>query len=213
MAVILQFLHGWAFDRTLWQGVTALLPQFDCRIADRGYFGAPDVAECAEDVVAVAHSLGTMHLLAAPPPRCRGLIAINGFDRFSAATDFSGVAPRVLDRMLARLAETPETVVREFRQRCGTDAPVGPLAPAVLRADLALLRDGDCRAQAARWAAPIVLLEAEDDPILPPALRGAVFASASRLDRLRRPTGGHLLPATAPAACAAAIRELVDSLP
>lgn len=210
--MILLFLHGWAFDRTLWQGVTALLPQFDCRLADRGYFGAPQMPDCADDVIAITHSLGTMHLLAAPPPRCRGLVAINGFDRFSAAAGFPGVAPRVLDRMIARLSENPEAVVCDFRQRCGTDAPVGPLAPEVLRADLALLRDGDCRAQAARWHTPIVLLEAGDDPILPLALRSAVFASAPRVHRISQAAGGHLLPVTAPAACAAAIRKLVESL-
>lgn len=211
--MILLFWHGWAFDRTVWQGVTALLPEFDCRLADRGYFGTPDQPDCGDDAVVVAHSLGTMHVLAAPPPRCRGLVAINGFDRFSAAANFPGVAPRVLDRMMARLDDSPAAVVREFRQRCGAEGPVGPLVPDVLRADLAVLRDGDCRAQAARWDAPIVLVEAEDDPILPPALRGAVFASAPRLHRQRQATGGHLLPVSAPAACAAAIRELVDLLP
>ena len=211
--MILLFQHGWAFDRTLWQGVTALLPEHDCRLADRGYFGAPHLPDCADDMIVVTHSLGTMHALVAPPPRCRGLVAINGFDRFSAAEGFPGVPLRVLDRMAARLAESPDQVVREFRQHCGTDASVGPLVPAALQADLALLRDGDCRADAARWTAPIVLLEAKDDPILPPGLRSAVFASAPRLHRVSQPTGGHLLPVTAPAACAAAIRNLVDTLP
>ena len=211
--MILLFMHGWAFDRTLWQGVTAQLPEFDCRLADRGYFGAASMRDCPDQMIVVAHSLGTMHVLAAPPPHCRGLVAINGFDRFSAGEGFPGVPLRVLDRMNARLAASPDAVVREFRQRCGTDAPAGPLAIAGLQQDLALLRDGDCRADAARWNAPIVLLEAEDDPILTPALRAAVFASAPRLHRVRQPTGGHLLPVTEPAACAAAIRELVDLLP
>ncbi|MES2493370.1 MAG: alpha/beta hydrolase [Pseudomonadota bacterium] len=210
--MILLFLHGWAFDRTLWRDVIGLLPRLDCRLADRGYFGAPAVADCSDDVVAVTHSLGTMHLLAAPPPHCRGLVAINGFDRFCAAPGFPGVPRRVVDRMAVRMAADASAVVNDFRARCGMGGAPAMQAADVLAADLALLRDGDCREQASRWQAPLVLLDAHDDPILPAALRGAAFGGTPGARRIMQERGGHLLPVTLPGACAAAISELVESL-
>lgn len=210
--MILLFVHGWGFDQTVWQGVTALLPELDCRVADRGYFGEPCAPACDGDTLVIAHSLGAMRMLAAPPAHCRGIVAINGFERFSADGDWPGIAPRVLDRMQVRLEPAPAAVVSEFRARCGAAAADGPMRTDTLRNDLALLRDGDARDAAARWTLPLVTLEAEDDPILPPALRDAAFASVPGRVRLRQPTGGHLLPVTDPAACAAAIKDLMEAV-
>ena len=208
--MIIRFVHGWGFDRSLWDGVIALLPEHDFRCEDRGYFGAPAEAAIAGEHLAVTHSLGTLHALAGPAPGCRGLLAINGFDRFGAAPEFPGVALRVLDRMLQRLAAAPAAVVGEFRARCGAPPAAGaPDLPALQR-DLLMLRNTDCRA--GPWPARLHTLEADDDPLLPLAMRDAVFASTPHRLRLRQPTGSHLLPLTAPAACAAAIRDLLDKL-
>lgn len=208
--MILRFVHGWGFAASLWDGVIALLPDHDCRADDRGYFGPAATPAIDDEHIAIGHSLGTLHLLAAPLPGCRGLFAINGFDRFAAAPGFPGIAPRVLDRMVQRLEADPDTVVGEFRARC--EAPAARRSPAVtaLRADLQMLRDMDCRG--GPWPAPLVTLEADDDPLLPLPMRDAVFAFAAGRVRLRQRAGGHLLPLTAPAACAAAIRDVLDSL-
>ena len=196
----------------MWRDVIALLPELDCRVADRGYFGAACAPAVDDDTLVIAHSLGAMQMLASPPLTCRGMVAINGFERFSAYADWPGVPPRVLDRMLARLEQAPAAVVSEFRARCGAAAADGPLRTDTLRDDLALLRNGDARDAAARWTLPLVTLEAEDDPILPPALREAAFASVAERVRLRRPVGGHLLPVSDPAACVAAIRDLMEAV-
>lgn len=201
--MILRFHHGWGFDSSLWRRVVPLLEGFECRIDDRGYFAAPVVANAGE--LAVCHSFGTMRALAAPRA-LRGLVAIGGFDCFTARPGFPGVPPRLVDRMLTRFAAAPEAVVADFRQRCGA-AHTPPLRdPAALRADLAALREADLRGAA---TVPVIALHAADDPVVPPPLQAAALAGA---ERITLPSGGHLLPLTAPEACAAAIRRAAGQL-
>lgn len=201
-------LHGWGFDASLWQAVTPLLAGFDCRTDERGYFGPTQEAGAADLVV--THSLGTLRALAAPPPGCRGIVAINGFDCFAARADFpAGVPTRLLDRMLARLDSDAEATLNDFRARCG--APEAPTLadPHALRADLRLLRDGDGRGL---WRGPLALLSGDADPIVTPAHQAACFADRADAVRGSVPGGGHLLPLTAPAECADAIRALAARL-
>ncbi|MBA3053339.1 MAG: alpha/beta hydrolase [Sphingomonadales bacterium] len=203
--MILRFVHGWGFDRAIWQSVTALLPEFDCRCDDRGYFGQPLSAEGG--AIVVAHSFGAMRALAEPAPAFRGLVAINGFDCFAARAGFPGVPVRVVERMLAQFGRDPAQVLDEFRRRCGAGHAPSKIDAIQLRADLEALRDGDCRG---RCTVPVVSLQAADDPLVPPAMQAAVFASAPRAERVTAPTGGHLLPLSDPAACVQAIRAMVE---
>ncbi|MFC3173817.1 alpha/beta fold hydrolase [Novosphingobium bradum] len=200
--------HGWGFDRSIWDAVIPLLPGHDCEADNRGYFGTPATAGPAD--LAVTHSLGTLRALAAPPAGCRALLALNGFDRFAAGADFpAGVPLRVIDRMLARLDAAPAAVVGTFRETCGADAGPPIADPARLHADLALLRDGDGRGC---WAGPLVLLEGAEDPIVSAGHRAACFADRPDARRHVLPGHGHLLPLTAPEACARAIAALAESL-
>lgn len=202
--MIVRFLHGWGFDRTVWARVLPLLPDLDCRVDDRGYFAAPETVDAGE--VAVCHSFGTLRALAAPRG-IRALVAINGFDTFAARAGFPGVPARLIDRMLARFDTAPDAVVAEFRQRCGV-ADTPPLRDtATLRADLVELREADRRAAC---ALPVLALHAADDPIVLPPMQAALFAAAPELETTRLAAGGHLLPLTAPEACAAAIRRAVE---
>lgn len=208
----LLFVHGWGFDAGLWDAVIARLPQCDPLAWDRGYFGYPDQPLPGTDYVAIAHSLGAMRVLAGDVRGCRGQVAINGFDRFTAADDVPGVVPRVVDRMIARFAETPEAVLNDFRTRCGAVEDTRPLAPELLLEDLRILRDGDCRAAVARFPAPILSIQGARDPILPANMRDGVFASASRVERVEHPEAGHLLPLTDPDYCARQIEGFLDRL-
>jgi pimeloyl-[acyl-carrier protein] methyl ester esterase len=202
--VILRLLHGWAFDATLWHHVIPLLPEFDCRADDRGYFG-PAMA-VSEGEVAVCHSFGTLRALAAPHG-FRALVAINGFDCFAARPGFPGIPARLVARMLARCDADPAPVVQDFRARCG-QAETPPLRDSrALRADLAALAEQD---QRGACTLPVVSLQATDDPIVPFAMHPALFAAAPLAERTTLPVGGHLLPLTAPEACAAAIRRAVE---
>lgn len=203
----LAFLHGWSGEAGLWRWLVDELAGFDCALEDRGYFGKAVAVEAAD--VVVTHSLGTLRALATPPQGMRALVAINGFDRFSAAPDFPGVPARVLDRMAQRLATDPLATVSEFRQRCGALPPSAMPDPAPLAADLARLRDEDHRG---RWAGPLLVIHGARDPIVPPAMQAATFADRPDAARLTLPEHGHLAPVTAAKSCAAAIRTLIAGL-
>lgn len=202
--MILQFRHGWGYDAQFWAGLIALLPEWRCEADDRGYFGAPDEAAASGPCVVIAHSFGAMRALAAPPPDCRGLIAINGFDRF---TGDGRVSPRIVERMLARFASEPATVLADFRKRCGDDSPFGPTDVSRLREDLERLRDED-RSGGAPF--PILSIQATGDPLLPAPMLDSVFGEAAMLERQTLPAGGHLLPLHDAPYCARAIRAFVE---
>lgn len=210
MPLTLLFLHGWAFDRSLWRDVIARLAPFRCVAADRGYFGEPVTPETDGPVVVVAHSLGAMIALLNPPGDCRGLVAINGFDRFIAGPNHPGVGGRIVDRMLDRLAAEPDQVVCDFRRRCGEDEVSEAINAERLQADLQFLRDGDCRTQAAVAPFSILSLHGACDPILPPSLRSAAFAGSARLETATCQDGGHLLPLTHADWCARMIEQFSD---
>lgn len=209
--MILRFLHGWGFDAGFWAPLAALLPEWPGAADDRGYFGEPRaLADDGAPCLIVAHSFGTMRALQGLPAGCRGLVAINGFDRFTAAPDVPGVPLRTLDRMIARFADAPDAVLDDFRRRCDSEAPFGAIAPGPLHADLLALRDDDRRADSGRAGIPILSLQGALDPILPPALRARVFAAAAQAERDEHPAAGHLLPLTHAPYCAGAIRGFVE---
>lgn len=212
MPLSLLFCHGWGFDARVWDALAADLAEFEQVRDDAGYFGDPASPAVTPPCLAVTHSHGTMRLLAAPPKGLVGLVAIAGFDRFTAADHFPGTAPRVLDRMIGAFAQAPETVLADFRARCGTLDPLPRLEPAPLERDLRDLRDGDGREAARALDVPILSLQTEGDPIVSLAMRESVFADARRVMRRTHPAAGHLLPTEEPAWCADAIRAFAGTL-
>jgi pimeloyl-[acyl-carrier protein] methyl ester esterase len=199
MRPTLLMLHGWGLDASLWDGVRAALPEFDAIVWDRGYFGRPSAPQPEGPVLAIGHSLGA--LLLTDGSDAIGLIAINGFDRF---TGEDAVPPRIIERMRRRFAEAPHEVLADFRARIGAGPAPERIDEASLAADLALLGDTDRRAVK---RPPTLVLHGGADPLLPPTMRETVFADAPRetLDG-----AGHLLPLTHPTWCAERIRALLS---
>jgi pimeloyl-[acyl-carrier protein] methyl ester esterase len=192
---MLVFVHGWGFDRTIWDPLRRALAGRPGAAIDLGYFGEPMLAMPEGPVVAVGHSFGALWLLRNRPAELRGFVAVNGFDRFP-------LSRRIVDRMLARFSAQPLAVLTEFRRRCGADAPPDGIDAGRLAADLVLLRDEDERAAATALGCPILSLESEADPILDgPGFSGAPVEQAVLAGH------GHLLPLTAPDWCAARIGE------
>jgi pimeloyl-[acyl-carrier protein] methyl ester esterase len=212
MSLSLLFCHGWGFGPKIWNPLAALLPEYAHDRDDAGYFGAPVTPAPHARYIAVTHSLGTMRLLAAPRPGLAGLVAIAGFDRFTATDTFPGTPCRVVDRMIGAFAQAPETVLSDFRARCGASAATEPLQDEALMRDLGVLRDGDARDAAATLQVPLLSLQTERDPILSLAMRESVFARAGQVRRRTHPTAGHLLPSDAPDWCAEAIRAFAETL-
>lgn len=201
----LLFAHGWGFDRHFWSKLAPLLPEWEHACDDRGYFGKSLAAWEEGPCIAVTHSFGTMRVLADPPPGLVGLVAINGFERFTAIPGKPGVPARVMDLMLSQFDRDPHGVVTEFRRRVGCDEPFGEIDPEPLRADLLRLRD----AQPQLPAVPVLVLHGAQDPLLPEAMRGACF-SGIEARRLQHDTAGHLLPLEDPQLCAQAVRGMIE---
>ena len=199
----LLFLHGWGFDASIWAPLRAVLSEYDAVAWDRGYFDTAKAPEIDGPVLAIGHSLGALLLAAGAPRRSIGLVAINGFDRF---TGDEAVPTRVIERMRKRFTEAPAEVLADFRSRCGAP-PAPPIFDMdMLADDLALLAEADARGV---FPAPILALHGADDPILNSQMRGLVFAGAVRETF---PGAGHLLPITHSGWCADRIRAFADTL-
>lgn len=203
----LLFAHGWGFDRHFWNRVAMLLPEWEHLRDDRGYFGDPLSPEVEGPCIAVAHSFGVMRVLADPPRGLAGLVAINGFERFTALPGKPGVPARVVDLMLRRFDRDPRAVVEEFRRRVGCEEPCGAIDPAPLGFDLLRLRD----ARPPLPGVPVLVLHGAADPLLPEPMRRECFPG-SGTDRLQHGTAGHLLPLQDPQLCAQAVRGMAERL-
>lgn len=236
----LLFVHGWAFDASVWTPLRAELGDWPHAFADAGYFGAAQTPAEAigrvvapaidpvvghvvdpaigrlEDpatgpVIAIGHSLGVLRLLRDLPSHCVGLVSINGFPRFGAAPDFdAGVPRRMLDRMMKRLSADPVAVVQDFRERCGDASAFGSPRLEPLARDLEALRDEDQRNALAALPVPLLILAGLDDPIVPPTMTQAAFGGRVGDERHDLEHGGHLLPVSAAPWCARHIAAFID---
>ena len=187
-------------DASLWDAVRARLGAQAGTVREGGYFGSALAASAeAGPIIAVGHSLGVMQLLAARPDNMVGMIAINGFTRFTAFPDHPhGMAPRLLERMMQRLDQDGGATVAAFRTRCGlTPGLPAPVNLPALKQGLELLYGGDCRAALHGLPAPVLAVAGCHDGIVPPALSQACFDKLQWVG-----DGGHLLPLTHPDLCA-----------
>jgi pimeloyl-[acyl-carrier protein] methyl ester esterase len=208
--------HGWALDRTLWDGVLQALGDdaADAAIFDAGYYGDPGPWPPLDDgrpLLGVGQSLGSLELLTAPPAPLAGIVVIDGFARFSRAEDFpAGLPARVMARMREWLAEDGE-VLLDFLRRAGGQIPAGAdFDIPRLSAGLERLETLDGR-EAARTL-PIWRLHSQRDAIAPLALADASFEGCNVIARRIRAAGDHLSPIHAPQACADIIRAAMKVL-
>jgi pimeloyl-[acyl-carrier protein] methyl ester esterase len=204
--MIALFLHGWGFDRTMWEPLSALLGGFEQAFDDRGYFGEPLDPAPGGRVLAITHSFGTMRLLARPPAGLFGIVAINGFSHFAEGPAGAGVAPLLVERMIRRFDRDSQATVDRFRCECGAAVSASALDTGKLRGDLVLL----ATMTAPVPPVPLLSLEGAGDHLLDGATRAAQFAGA-RLERRIHPDAGHLLPCEDPAWCADAIRTFATA--
>ncbi|MQP67191.1 hypothetical protein GE253_17850 [Niveispirillum sp. SYP-B3756] len=202
--------HGWAGAPGIWTALVghlrdAGIPADNIQHWDQGYFGTADepVLPPGQPVIGIGHSLGVALLLGRDG--LAGLLAINGFSRFTAQADFpAGTPPRLLTQMRRRFAADPAAVLADFTTRAGLPLPSGAANRDRLGQGLELLAEIDQR------SAPLPplfsALAGLDDPIVSPSHSQACFP-----DRVDWLPGGHALPLTAAQACAAAALQLAAS--
>ena len=200
----LVFVHGWGFDRTLWDRVAAALPQFNQIIVDLGFLGGkPTPFEAQPEDILIGHSLGFLWGMT-EHDHWRAVIAINGFARF-AGTEGACVRPAALRAMRLRLTrDASQTLATFYRSLDHTLAPE--------RYDAARLAGGlellDARSLAKPLLAPCLVLASRDDPLVPVSASEHLAAVASTTVTWSE-EGGHLLPLSRDQWCADAIASFV----
>lgn len=195
-------VHGWGFHAGLWRELVGHLPNAEITLVDLGFVrGGPRGAKSWPDnAIAIGHSLGAMWLLheaaSGTNPGFRGLISIQGFDRFCPH-----VPPAKIIAMRRGLRREPAATLTTFWRSCGTEPFAAADALDVERLDQGLgwLLDWDMSVTRSSLACPSLALAARNDAIVPPAMSAAIWDS-SILHWSQ--SGGHVLPLQEPQWCA-----------
>ena len=206
------FVHGWGFNAAIWRDSTGYMRNSEVSLVDLGFIegGPPSVSVWPRDAIAVGHSLGVLWLLrrAGEEGRApfRGLVSIQGFDRFCPPIPTSRVAG--MRRGLRR--EAGQTL-EAFWRGCGTEPFASPESLNVGRLDegLGWLMDWDESQARAELSCPTLALAARDDAIVPQAMSEAIWGA----DNIRwSETGGHVLPLKHPEWCANHVLDFAHAL-
>ncbi len=197
----LVFIHGWGFDASFWDALSALLPQYPQQRIDLGFFGQPSGGiESSEPSILVGHSLGFVHGIQQRPD-WSGWVAINSFVSFAAC-----VPSFILHQMRKRFEADPENTLRDFYRLIGAmQSADNPNAERLLEG-LDELRDGDVGDTLAALNIPNLILAARHDPLVPV---GASEDLAQYGKILWHDNDGHILPQSDPVWCANAIRNFL----
>ncbi len=169
--------HGWSFDASCWQPWLDTAPEgWSYLVADRGYsrrtVSFSSFSEQQAIHIVVAHSFG-LHLT--PPDIFAAgdlLVILSSFRQFDQR------AARGIKRMSVKLAQEPETVLRDFRINCFGSAE----APAVpVELDVALLQND------------LLALAEQELDLLPPAAIPRILILHGAEDTVVRPEQAHIL--------------------
>ncbi len=196
------FVHGWGFDASLWDKMAACLPEFEIERGELGFLGAPPhLPLIAADMLCIGHSLGVLWLLKQGRPM-RGLVSINGFDRF-------GGQATALRAMRVRLKRDAAGQIADFRRSAGhDDATPAHFDTDRLRQGLGWLADWNCSEARAALDCPVLALAARDDRIASPQLTSASWGDAV----IWSENGAHVLPSSRPDWCAELFRNFADAI-
>ncbi|NKD55517.1 MULTISPECIES: alpha/beta fold hydrolase [unclassified Haematospirillum] len=200
-------LHGWAGSAKDWKGVQANLPNdLDTECPDAGYFGQQKPWSGHRPDLVVGYSLGCLDALGYPDLNGIPWIAVNGFTRFCAGTDFpEGVPVRILQRMRKQLDEDTASTVITFLSSIGASRFLDDSVTynhKALSAGLTRLLEADRRP-----AQPALALAGDRDPLVSVAHSRACFGDSAAIIQ----EGGHRLLHTHPHIVANAIVRIIRS--
>lgn len=205
-------VHGWGFNAAIWRDVICNVGNAEIALIDLGFIaGGPEAAASwPKDAIAIGHSLGVLWLLHRAGEKggapFRGLVSIQGFDRFCPHIPPSRVAG-----MRRGLRRDPGQTLDAFWRGCGTEPFATPEALIVERLDegLGWLMDWDETRARAELACPTLALAARDDAVMPQAMSEAIWGA----DKIRwSETGGHVLPLKHPEWCARHVLDFAHAL-
>jgi len=205
-------VHGWGFNAAIWRDLAGYMRNSEISYVDLGFIaGGPKGATTwPSDAIAVGHSLGLLWLLHRAGDEghapFRGLVSIQGFDRFCPHIPPSRVAG-----MRRGLRRDANLTVQAFWRGCGTRPFASPGSLNIERLDegLGWLMDWDETETKAKLACSILALAARDDAVVPAAMSEAIWGS----DTIRwSSTGGHVLPLKHPEWCANHVLDFAHAL-
>lgn len=204
----LALLHGWGFDRRVfdgwadrlasrWRVIQIDLPGYGgsrhCRW-DAEILPAQLAAVVPRAAIWIGWSLGAqLALRSAPAPA--GFLLLGATPKFCRGGDWPwGVAPRQLTAMRRGLQRDQARVLGEFYRLLGVTGPAAePPSVDALDGGLAWLAETDLRSSLRSVAAPTVWVVGDADPLVPVAA-AAWAASACRRGRLAVVDGADHLP-------------------
>jgi len=201
----LVFVHGWGFDATFWDGLSAALPDFPQARVELGFLGqVPAWPDFQPDDVLIGHSLG--FLWGVQQYRLwRAAIAINGFACFAGGTG-ACVALAVLRAMRVSLARDPKKTLENFYRSFGHAAELAGI-------DVARLMEGLLLLEASLVECPAgsrLILASRKDRLVPPAASEHLATVLNNAPIRWQEEGEHLLPLTQSLWCAEAIRAFLS---
>jgi pimeloyl-[acyl-carrier protein] methyl ester esterase len=205
-------VHGWGFNPAIWRDLTGYMRNSAVSFVDLGFIegGPPSVSVWPSEAIAVGHSLGVLWLLhrAEEEGRApfRGLVSIQGFDRFCPHIPPSRVAG-----MRRGLRRDAYQTVEAFWRGCGTERFASLEALNVERLDEGLrwLMEWDETKARAELTCPTLVLAARDDAVVPQGMSEAIWRSGNIL---WSETGGHVLPLKRPEWCANHVLDFAHAL-
>lgn len=224
ISLAIVFVPGWGLGNKFWKPVQGLLasnlssalrPKFIT--SELGDDLLKKIALLSETsfLVAIGHSSGFLWLLQ-QPVTWNGLIAVNGFTRFTANADFPhGVSVSLLQRMLHRFDCNPRLVLTSFLHSCDNRVRIPELLfsqDSQLRQWLKWLSTEDARTAAANQRTPILALAGKLDQIVPPKMTLSCFTEKNNVTVTWQSDGSHLLPFSHPVWTAEHIRVFLEKI-
>ncbi len=230
----LVFFHGWGASGRVWErqvtafgdGMTVLTPTVP--VWEVGWFSEFLEKMPLRECWLVGWSLGGMLLLEAlssltgPPPG--GLVLVGVAPVFTQRPDYPwGQPPAVVRAMRRALTENPQQVLAQFAEQClapgeaalvsqAREAFAAPAAVGTLAAGLDYLLHRDLRPLLPRLPAGAVVIQGQEDRIVPPA-QGRFLKeqlSGAKLNLL--PGAGHLPCLTQAAAFNGILKKCLSTM-
>lgn len=190
------FCHGFGFEARFWHPLLAFFPKEASFCLDLGYFRKdpilllPNFPREETLLIGIGHSLGLIKLLGLEE-RFQALIGLNGFLNFlGKEATLRERRSRELHLLTESFRRAPSSALENFYKNCGITWHIPPsIQEQRALEDLTSLKESVVPPQ----GVPLLLIGAEDDPIVPPSLLEDNCAEYPAVLLERVPSGKHAL--------------------